>query len=269
MHLKRWLSGAIMAPGLILLILFGPTWLFLVFIFLLAAQGLREFYALVLPEISGGNRIVGILLGLLVPLSLYPARPFLFVIAMIFIVILVFILALRPSADFSFRVDRVSRYFLGLLYIPFLLAQFVLLRRMETGQLWVLFTLVSVYFGDTTAFYVGRAWGRRKLAPKISPGKTFEGGLGAVAGSLAGALLFKVFFFPQPAYIHAAVLGIGIGVLGQLGDLWESVLKRSVQAKDSGTLIPGHGGLLDRIDSVLFSGPFVYSYLWLAGQAGL
>jgi phosphatidate cytidylyltransferase len=267
MHLKRWLSGAIIAPGLILLILLGPSWLFLLFILLLSALGLREFHALALPGISGGERFLGVLLGLLIPLSLYPGRPSSLSIALIFIVLLLFILALRSSADFSLRVERVGRHFLGLLYVPFLLAQFVVLRGMEAGQFWTLFTLVSVYFGDTTAFYVGRAWGRRKLAPKISPGKTFAGGIGAVAGSLAGALLFKVLFFPQPTCLDAAVLGAGIGVFGQLGDLWESVIKRSAQAKDSGTLIPGHGGLLDRIDSVLFSGAFVYSYLWLTSLA--
>ncbi len=265
MHLKRWLSGALIAPGLILLIVYGPPWLFLLFIFFLAAQGLREFYALMLPDIPPGDRLLGIFLGLLIPLSLYPAHPSPFVIALIFLILLFFILALRPSGEFSLRLERVSKHFLGLLYIPFLLAQFVLLRQTEMGRHWVLFTLVAVYFGDTTAFYAGRAWGRRKLAPAISPGKTLEGGIGAAAGSLAGALLFKIFFFPALGYAHAAALGIGIGVIGQLGDLWESVIKRSARAKDSGTLIPGHGGLLDRIDSVLFSGPFVYSYVWLNG----
>ncbi len=266
MHLKRWLSGAIIAPGLILLIVFGPPWLFLVFIFFLAVQGLREFYAMALPEISPGESLLGILLGLLIPLSVFPVPPF-FIIALILIVLLLFILALRPNADFPVRLERISRHFLGLFYIPFLLAQFVLLRHMEMGRHWILFTLVAVYFGDTTAFYVGRAWGRRKLAPKISPGKTFEGGIGAVAGSVAGAVLFKGFFFSALSFAHAAALGAGIGVAGQLGDLWESVIKRSARVKDSGSLIPGHGGLLDRIDSVLFSGPFVYSYVWLTGLA--
>ena len=111
---------------------------------------------------------------------------------------------------------------------------------------------------------MGRAWGRKKLAPAISPGKTVEGGFGAAGGSIAGALLFKGLFFPELALLHALVLGLGVGVFGQLGDLWESVLKRSAQVKDSGTLIPGHGGLLDRVDSVLFAGPFVYYYVWIA-----
>jgi phosphatidate cytidylyltransferase len=139
------------------------------------------------------------------------------------------------------------------------------MRGLEEGRIWILFTLVVVYFGDTTAFYVGRAWGKRKLAPKISPSKTVEGGLGAIGGSIAGALFFRFFFFPQLHTSHALALAVGVGVVGQLGDLFESLLKRSAQVKDSGTLIPGHGGLLDRIDSVLFASPLVYYYSWAAG----
>jgi phosphatidate cytidylyltransferase len=139
------------------------------------------------------------------------------------------------------------------------------MHRLANGRIWVLFTLVAVYFGDTTAFYIGRAWGRRKLAPRISPGKTWEGGLGAIIGSLAGALIFRVLFFPQLPAVHAVALGAGIGVIGQLGDLFESLIKRAAKVKDSGMLIPGHGGLLDRVDSVLFASPFVYYYSWGAG----
>jgi phosphatidate cytidylyltransferase len=137
--------------------------------------------------------------------------------------------------------------------------------KLDLGRFLILFTLVAVYFGDTTAFYVGRAWGRKKLAPTISPGKTVEGGWGALGGSILGALLSKYLFLPQLSPVHALILGGAIGVLGQLGDLWESLLKRSAQVKDSGTLIPGHGGLLDRIDSVLFSAPLVYYYALAAG----
>ncbi len=265
MHLKRWLSGLILAPVLVLLILFGPAWLFLLFILFLTVLGLREFYALTLPGISSGSRILSIILGLIIPIALYQASGPLFIIALVSILFLLLILALRASADFPIRVEQVSRQILGLLYVPFLLSQFVLLRQAGKGKIWILFTLVVVYFGDTAAFYVGRAWGRRKLAPRISPGKTVEGGIGAVGGSVAGALLFKLLFFAGLSLAHALILGLGIGVLGQLGDLWESLIKRSAQVKDSGTLIPGHGGLLDRIDSVLFAGPFVYSYIWTAG----
>jgi phosphatidate cytidylyltransferase len=92
-----------------------------------------------------------------------------------------------------------------------------------------------------------------------------EGGAGAIIGSIAGALFFQFFFLPQLPALQAFVLGTAVGIIGQMGDLFESMLKRSAEVKDSGTLIPGHGGLLDRIDSVLFAGPLVYYYAWGAG----
>jgi phosphatidate cytidylyltransferase len=172
--------------------------------------------------------------------------------------------ALFQAEEFFLRVEKVSKQFLGFLYISFLLSHFILMVKLDLGRFLVLFTLVTVYSGDTIAFYVGRAWGRKKLAPTISPSKTVEGGWGAVGGSILGALISKYLFLPQLPAVHAFILGGAIGMVGQLGDLWESLLKRTAQVKDSGTLIPGHGGLLDRIDSVLFSAPLVYYYAWAA-----
>jgi phosphatidate cytidylyltransferase len=255
----------ILAPSLILFILYAPSWLFLLLILSLILLGLREFYALSLPGIPRSERAVGMALGLLLPFSLYRRDPRWFIAGLAFVLLFLLIWALLQAEEFPVRVDKVGKHLLGILYLPFLLAHFILMRKLEEGRMWILFTLVVVYFGDTMAFYVGRSWGKRKLAPKISPGKTAEGGLGAVGGSIAGALFFKFLFFPQLWTSHALALAAGIGVVGQLGDLFESLLKRSAQVKDSGTLIPGHGGLLDRIDSVLFASPLVYYYSWVVG----
>ena len=265
MHLKRWISGLILAPILILFTLYTPPWLFTLLILALIFIGLQEFYALALPEIPSGDKTAGILLGLLPPLAFSSPEARCFHAAVILFVFFVFIRALRSPDPFDRRVDRAGKQLLGFLYIAVFLAHFILMRKFPSGQLWILFTLVAVFSGDTTAFYIGRAYGRKKLAPAISPGKTLEGGYGAVGGSVAGALLFKGLFFSQVPFLHALGLGLGVGLIGQLGDLWESVLKRSAQVKDSGTLIPGHGGLLDRIDGVLFAGPFVYYYAWIMG----
>ena len=265
MHLKRWISGLILGPCLILLILFAPPWLFLLFFVVLIFIGLKEFYALTLPTISPKERWMGILLGLLLPISSYSREPRCFLFALTFLLLLLLIWPLFQHEEFPLQVEKASKHFLGFLYISFFLSHFILLMKLDLGRFLILFTLVAVYFGDTAAFYVGRAWGRRKLAPTISPGKTVEGGWGALGGSILGALISKYLFLPQLSTVHALILGGAIGVLGQLGDLWESLLKRSAQAKDSGTLIPGHGGLLDRIDSVLFSAPLVYYYAWATG----
>ncbi|HYB19825.1 MAG TPA: phosphatidate cytidylyltransferase [Thermodesulfobacteriota bacterium] len=260
MHLKRWISGLILAPCLILFILFAPRWLFLPFFMTLVFIGLGEYYALALPMLSAKARWAGIFLGLLLLVSLYSRDPRCFLFALVFLLLFLLIWAIFQAEDFPLRVEKAGKHLLGFLYIPFLLSHFVLMVNLDLGRLLILFTLVAVYFGDTTAFYIGRTWGRKKLAPKISPGKTVEGGWGAVGGSILGALISKYLFLPQLAPMHVFILGGAIGVAGQLGDLWESLLKRSAEVKDSGTLIPGHGGLLDRIDSVLFSAPLVYYY---------
>ena len=263
MHWKRWLSGLVMAPGLILFILYAPSWLFFLFILFLIFIGLQEFYRLSQREVSSGQKTMAVLLAFLLAFSLYCPDPRGFPAGLIFVVLFTFIRALFQKEELPLRVEQVSRHLLGLLYIAFLLGHFILLRRLDQGKMWILFTLVSVYFGDTTAFYVGRGWGKRKMAPLLSPNKTMEGGLGAVIGSMAGALFFRGFFFPELSFIAAGLLGAGIGAIGQLGDLFESLLKRSANVKDSGALIPGHGGLLDRIDSVLFAAPLVYYSAWL------
>jgi phosphatidate cytidylyltransferase len=156
----------------------------------------------------------------------------------------------------------------GILFIAFLLAYVSLIRNMTNGRLWVLFLVATVWAGDISALLIGSFLGRHKLYPKISPKKTFEGLGGAIVGSILVALAFSYLFFPQLKKIPFVFLAIGLGIFGQLGDFTESMLKRSAQAKDSGTLIPGHGGMLDRLDSFLFSAPFFhYSLLCLLKES--
>jgi phosphatidate cytidylyltransferase len=119
---------------------------------------------------------------------------------------------------------------------------------------------VLAFAGDIAAYYVGRRLGRKKLLPEVSPGKTVEGVIGLVVGSIAGCLLFRHFFFPLLPVVHTVVLGLVGSVIGQLGDLCESALKRAAGVKDSGTLLPGHGGMLDRLDCLMFITPYVYYY---------
>ena len=139
---------------------------------------------------------------------------------------------------------------------------------MTNGRLWVLFLMVTIWAGDIFALLSGSFFGRHKLYPKISPNKTFEGLGGAIVGSIIVAFVFAWFFLPHLEKGSCILLAIGLGILGQFGDFTESMLKRSAQVKDSGTLIPGHGGMLDRLDSFLFSAPFLhYSLLYLLREA--
>lgn len=147
----------------------------------------------------------------------------------------------------------------GIFYIGWLLSYFVALRGLDDGRNWVFFALFTTFASDTAAFFVGRALGRHKLAPRVSPGKTWEGTIAGVFGAIIVSLLFTLLI--PISYWQAIVLGILVSIFGQLGDLVESLLKRNMGVKDSGRLIPGHGGFLDRIDSVVFVGVVVYYYV--------
>ena len=154
----------------------------------------------------------------------------------------------------------------GILYVGWLLSHLVALRGLDDGRNWVFFVLFVTWVSDTSAFFIGRRFGRHKLAPNISAGKTWEGAIGGVCGAI---LLSILFFTPNPfqlplSYWQAILLAVAVSVLGQVGELVESLLKGNMGVKDSGRLMPGHGGILDRIDSVVFAGVVVYYYvIWV------
>ncbi len=152
---------------------------------------------------------------------------------------------------------RVGLAVLGAVYPGLLLSSLVRLRQFERGEWWVVLALTVTWLNDTCAYFAGRAFGKRKLAERVSPSKTWEGAIGGGLGSVAGALVVQHYWLPQLAPWGAALIGGGAAVLGPLGDLAESMLKRAYGAKDSGRLLPGHGGILDRLDALLFNAPFV------------
>lgn len=151
----------------------------------------------------------------------------------------------------------------GILYVGWLLSYLVALRGLDGGRNWVFLALFTTWASDTAAFFIGRKLGGHKLAPNISPGKTWEGTMGGIVGAIIMSILF---FTPTPfrlplVYWQAIGLSILVSIFGQVGDLVESLLKRNMGVKDSGTLLPGHGGILDRMDSIIFAGIVVYYYV--------
>jgi phosphatidate cytidylyltransferase len=152
----------------------------------------------------------------------------------------------------------------GIIYIGLLLGLLVALR-INAGREWLYLAIFCTFGSDTFAYFTGRAIGRHRLAPSISPGKTWEGAIGGIFGSIIVALLFTLSTPVQVAigYGEAILLGLLVSIIGQIGDLAESKLKRHKGIKESGTLMPGHGGLLDRMDSILFAGLAVYIYYTL------
>lgn len=150
------------------------------------------------------------------------------------------------------------------IYPSVLLAYAPFIRVLDDGFLWILLLLGTVFTTDTAGFFVGRQFGKNHIAPRISPGKTWEGTGGGIFGAgIACVILSSALKLPVP-YVQAVGLGIAIGVVAVLGDLLESMLKRVAGAKDSGWLVPGHGGLLDRLDSIVFNLPLIYhSIVWM------
>jgi phosphatidate cytidylyltransferase len=152
----------------------------------------------------------------------------------------------------------------GVLYVGWLGSHLVLLREVPDGRDWVLLALLTTFATDTSSYFVGRAVGRRPLASHISPGKTVEGALGGIVFGLAAALLLNYFLGLRKEAILIVPVALLLPLAAELGDLAESLLKRGMQIKDASPLVPGHGGLMDRLDSVFFTGVVLYYYLlWI------
>jgi phosphatidate cytidylyltransferase len=225
--------------------------------------GIIEFYRMVgIIEVLP-LAVFGILLTLL--FIIYPHFNFsvnvsaLSLVLIIASIIMVFLRILLPRQE---RVFRLWTWTLtGVLYVGWLISYLVALR-LDTGRDWIYLTLFVIFATDTAAYFVGRAIGKHKIAPSISPGKTWEG---AVAGVIGAVIVCYLFTLKTPLQIplnilQSVILGFAVSIFGQIGDLAESKLKRLTGVKDSGKIMPGHGGILDRLDSILFAGVVVYFY---------
>lgn len=212
--------------------------------------------------------ILASLLGALLPLAMISGDPVRFPALLTLLVLLFALHFLFRFRDIRLAAGETALLCFGFLYVPLLLGHLILLRFAPHGVQWIFFMLVIVMMGDSAAYYVGSAWGKRKLYPEVSPKKSVEGALGGVAGSLVGAFGFRALWFPELAAVDCLVVTLLAAPLGQLGDLFESLLKRSCGVKDSGVIVPGHGGILDRLDSILFAAPVIYYYLHYIIQRG-
>ncbi len=258
-HVKRWITGLVAVPIVIAIVL-GPEQLLAFFIAFVAAGALHEYNSMVFSKGLYWEKSECLVMGTLMPLAAYWGGINLLFAVVAFSIIIIFLLFLYRVNEASIDISELVKVIFGLIYIPMMISYIVILRNHKNGLLWVFFLIVLAFSSDIAAFYVGKTQGKRKLIPNVSAGKTVEGALGSVAGSLAGGIIFKLLFFHELPFIHAAILGLMSGILGQLGDLSESVIKRTYMVKDSGELLPGHGGILDRLDSFIFIIPFVYYY---------
>lgn len=258
MHRQRILSAVILIPLALLLIQFGGLLALTLVVDLVVAIGLWEFCRMLVPgadwrvaapAIAGGWLAVGLV-----------ARPSQGVGLPIGVIVLGLIAAslLRERGALLDALRLAGLLLLGVAYVAGLGGFLVALRELPNGRGLLFYLLAVIWVGDSAAFYGGRALGRRRLAPTISPGKTMEGSLAGLLGGAAASLMVRSWFVPGMGTATAVVAGGALSMAGQLGDLWESHLKRRAGVKDSGGLIPGHGGVLDRMDSLMAAGPLLY-----------
>lgn len=265
-HRQRLVTGALLFFPLLAVIGFGPFWIWVLLLLLLAGLGLWELDGLLfqdglpLPWLT-----FHIAIGLLFPLGaalgnaagLHAALA-----ASIFCGL--FRLLAFPSLS---REDlfRLSLLVLGWIYVPYLLSFALLIGRLEDGRAWIFLIMAIIIASDAGAYYCGRRFGRHKLYERISPKKTIEGSVGGLFASLALSVVFGVLFIGSLPLWKLLILSGILSLIGQVGDLMESMLKRICGKKDSSQILPGHGGILDRLDSLLFVFPAAWVFLMWMG----
>jgi phosphatidate cytidylyltransferase len=260
MHLKRLIVAAILLPVFYLYIMHLPPQFFLILLWGVSSVAITEFYSMY--HVRGLLKYTCIFLGIVVLSASYLSTTLLFeMIAISAITIMSMRLFLKRDPLSSLQ--DISPPIVGLLYIPALLTFQIQLRKL--GPEWIIFLYSLVWVSDSMAYYVGKGFGKRKLYAAVSPHKTLAGAVGSIAGGALCALVLSYAFIPLLTASSALVIGIIIGVTTIIGDLVESMFKRDAGMKDSGVIIPGHGGILDKIDGVLFGGPVLYFLLSAIG----
>jgi len=256
--LTRIISSIVSLPILLAIIYFGTPFHFFLLLEFAIFIGLYEFYRMIEKGGLGCYKWAGIILGILLSLAIFKGAYINLVIAASVIILFIIRIFEGNTSDNTF--SYVSNTIFGIVYVSFLMSYMGVIRNSgDNGRELIFFVLLITWMGDTTAYYGGKGFGKHKLAPLISPNKTVEGAIAGLMGSIVGAIIAKLWFL-DISILNAIVAGILIGVFGQFGDLSESMIKRNLQVKDSGGIIPGHGGILDRVDSLLFSAPVFYYY---------
>ena len=282
MDTQRWLTALILLPLLALALLRGGLALFVLMLLVVNALGHWEFLGMFQAEADKPRRFKAVLLGSLILLSFCTAHPNnpwcapsgilycnpgIVLFALFWCLFILFLFYLVSYEHITQVSQNLAINTLGLLYLPFLLGHLIWLRFLVDGEWWVLWFLMVIFAGDTGAYYVGRTLGKTRLYPAVSPGKTWAGVAGGLAASLVVGVAAGKWLLPGVGGLALAALAVVLGVAGLLGDLFESMLKRQAQVKDASKLLPGHGGMLDRLDSILFSAPLlVYARLFLIGR---
>ncbi|MBU1535031.1 phosphatidate cytidylyltransferase [Myxococcota bacterium] len=268
--LLRVLTALVGAPLIIFLALWEKAWGWKALILLATILALIEYGQMAFKKEEFVPKYVTLVVGSLFAaflLSVFKFQPYLLLFAPWAVVMLLISLVLMPG-DIKESGINAGKGLMGVFYIAQLAAFIGLMKDLPHGGRWIIFTLTIVWLNDTGAYFVGKSMGKHKFSPVVSPNKTWEGAIGGTfASCLAG--VGATFYVPGLTIPVAIILAVFVGTFGQLGDLAESLLKRSFGVKDSGNLLPGHGGILDRIDALLFAFPIMFGYLYIAAYRSL
>jgi len=261
--MRRILTALLLIPPLLAIILLAPPWVFLLLAESVALAAVYEFFEIAKRRGYRPYHATGYLAAALATASFYPGLPD-GQWVLLFLLVAAGTAAVCRANPNPHTLGEAAVTVLGATYAGLLTGSMVGLRLSPpdaVGRSWIFFLLLVVMVGDTAALYVGRAIGRRPLARVLSPKKTVEGFVGQVVFSVGTAAAIGPVLIPGLDELHAATLGIVLALLGAVGDLFESLLKRSAGIKDASSLFPGHGGILDRLDSLLFSAPALLFYV--------
>jgi len=257
---SRYIGAVILAPFLIFLFLGG---IYLKYgVMILSLLGMHEFYKVIKKKNVSAISSVGYLLCVIYYITL--GKDINYKLIFFLLIITVFVLMCIPVLDIKYNFIDIGATILVFLYVAVFFGFIVLVNIKNNGNYLVWLIFISSWLCDTAAYYAGRAFGKKKLCPKVSPKKTVEGSIGGVLGSAIACGIFGFIIYSKgitiPVY-HLFIIGIVCGGFCQFGDLAASSIKRYVGVKDYSNLIPGHGGILDRFDSILFASVVVYYYL--------
>ncbi len=256
--MKRLLTAILLIPTVLYVVYFGPPWLLFGVTALVAVICYSEYAGIAAGYGIAKPGPVGYAAGLLV-LAMRPQEA-----PLVFTLVALISLALALRRDLVKTLPNAAFLLFGIVYI-FGSWKFAILLRAESPH-WLAYGLILNWVGDACAYYVGKSMGRRGLAPNVSPKKTWEGSAASLAGSVIFGIVYLNRALPAVTLLEAVLLSVLVNVAGQAGDLAESALKRGAGVKDSSSLLPGHGGLLDRVDSSLFALPVVYVKLYLSAM---
>jgi phosphatidate cytidylyltransferase len=257
---SRLATAAIGIPLLVGFVAWSPPWLFSTVFFILVVVALREYFTVAFPQ-EWKDQWMGIAFGIGLSGAVFLNReidPLVWLNVVLLIAFSVYLLAGGQPAD---QLNRLSMALLGAIYLGYFFPYWVVLFQLPNGRGWVFWVLCVVMVGDTTAYFIGKHFGVRKLAATLSPGKTIAGAYGYLFGAVAAGIAGGLFLLGPTPWPEILALSLTLSIVAQIGDLFESWIKRVFNVKDSGRLLPGHGGLLDRIDSLIFPAVFTTAYL--------